>query len=76
MLFNAKSCLNIYIYIYIYIYIRVCVCVCVCVCVEKVKPKKICLMVCLFANAFQLQSFLNAKVFHQNYFSMRNDYNR
>ena len=72
-------------YIYIYIYIYVCVCVCVKKCVEssrmyveKVKWKKdICLMVCLFAKAFQLQSFfLNAKIFYQNYFRMRNNYDR
>ena len=30
-------------------------------------------MVCLFANAFRLQSFLNAKMSYQNYFSMRNN---
>ena len=44
--------------------------------VERVKRKKdICLMVQLFANAFQRQFFfLNAKIFYQNYFSMTNNY--
>ena len=50
------------------------VCVCVCVYIEKVKRKK---NMCdgLFANAFRLQSFFNAKVFYRNYFIMMNNYN-
>ena len=44
-------------------------------CVEKVKRKKI-TFDCLFPNAFRLQSFLKAKIFYQNYFSIGNNYGK
>ena len=46
--------------------------------IEKVKRKKdICLMVCLFANQFRLRYFfVNARIFYQYNFRMRNNYDR
>ena len=51
----------------------VCVCVCVCMYVEKVKRKKS-MFDGLFRFDFNL--FLHAKVLYQNYFSMKNNYER
>ena len=51
-------CIYMYIYIYVYICISKYLYVCIHVYIEKVKRKKdICLMLCLFPNAFRLHSF-------------------